>query len=159
MDLFPGIYEQVINEYLQSKLSSLRPDQKPFKDTIKHYDPQAILSRYIRTITENALRTAEDKNRSLADQIAICNGVISHLADKIGEDRLHQCKITEDAELLLAILDPDQSTALNLQSNKEKSHPLPIRLTGLGKIGIDHIGDMKGVVGTGDDANIANIED
>jgi superfamily II DNA or RNA helicase len=116
MDLFPGIYEQVINEYLQSKLSSLRPDQKPFKDTIKHYDPQAILSRYIRTITENALRTAEDKNRSLADQIAICNGVISHLADKIDEKSLHQCKITGDAELLLAILDQDQSTALNPQT-------------------------------------------
>lgn len=116
MDFFPGIYEQVINEYLQSKLSSLRPDQKPFKDTIKHYDPQAILSRYIRTITENALRTAEDKNRSLADQIAICNGVISHLADKIDEKSLHQCKITGDAELLLAILDQDQSTALNPQT-------------------------------------------
>ncbi|TAJ45558.1 DUF3427 domain-containing protein [Methanofollis fontis] len=116
MELFPGIYEQLINEYLQSKLSSLRTDQRWYTDTIGHYDPQSILSRYIHTIVEDALRTADEKHRSLADQIAICNGIVAHLADVIGDDHLHHCKITDDAELLLAILDPDLSTTLDQQT-------------------------------------------
>jgi len=34
-----------------------------------------------------------------------------------------------------------------------------VMLAGLGDGGIDHIGDLKGVVGTGDDAEMADGED
>ncbi|MDG6257412.1 MAG: DUF3427 domain-containing protein [Methanomicrobiaceae archaeon] len=113
MDLVPGIYEQLINEYIQSKLSSLESDKKIDKKSIAHYDPQKILSRYIYKIVENTLRTAEDKNWSLENQISICNQIIAQLADEMNDSTLHQCKITKDAEMLLAILKNEPITSLN----------------------------------------------
>ena len=113
MDLVPGIYEQLINEYIQSKLSSLESDTIIDKKAIKHYDPQKILSRYIYKIVENTLRTAEDKNWSLEEQISMCNQIIAHLADEIHDTTLHKCTITKDAEILLAILKHEPFSSIN----------------------------------------------
>lgn len=112
MDLIPGVYEQIINEYIHSKLSSFE-DEKIDKTAITHFDPQKILSQYIYKIVENTLRTAEDKNWSLEDQISMCNRIVVHLADEINESALHQCTITKDAEILLAILKNGPFTSLN----------------------------------------------
>ena len=105
MELFPGIYEQVINEYLLAKLNSLESGKSFSKGTIARYDTDAILSRYIKEIIGNVLRSSKEQNHSIEEQIAICNRLIEHLACDIGDSNLHACKIADDAEILLEVLD------------------------------------------------------
>jgi len=116
MDLIPGIYEQLINEYLQLKLSSAEPNLTSYKEKISNYDPQAVLSRYLYKLLENTLRNAEDKKIPLDKQIEICNNIISQIASDIDDDLINQCKITKDAELLLAIIEKEQSGLLKKET-------------------------------------------
>lgn len=112
MEVISGIYEQLINEYFNSHISLLNNEGKSaYKDTIIHYDPQAILSRYLHTILLKALQTADERSVPLENQVVLCNEIIQHIACTIKDPTLKQCKITDDAEILLAIMKNDRHIA------------------------------------------------
>jgi|GEM_PF-6330118 hypothetical protein len=60
MELFPGIYEQVISEYLASKLSGPEREGRVLKDPLARFDPQNVLTRHIAKILRNALLSADE---------------------------------------------------------------------------------------------------
>lgn len=112
MEFVPGIYEQLINEYFASHLQSLDNEGKSaYIDTITHYDPQAILSQYLHTILLKALQTADERSVPLENQVVLCNEIIQHIACAIKDPTLEACKITGDAEILLAILKKNRHIA------------------------------------------------
>lgn len=100
----PGIYEQLIHEYLSSKLDLLDRDRIEIETgKIEKYDPQMVLSRYLHTLILKMLRIAEEKHTSLDKQILICNEIIQLVSSQLNYPDGELCRITRDAELLLAI--------------------------------------------------------
>ncbi|MCM2465439.1 DEAD/DEAH box helicase [Methanoculleus oceani] len=109
MELFPGIYEQVISEYLASKLSDPEREGRVLKDPLARFDPQNVLARHIAKILRNALLSADERRIPLAEQVRICNRLIGHLAAELQDKALERCAITPDAEVLLALAERNPS--------------------------------------------------
>ncbi len=106
----PGIYEQLIHEYLSSKLNLLDRDRIDIqKEKLEKYDPQVILSRYLHSLILKMLRIADEKHTSLDKQILICNEIIQLVSSQMDFAPAELCKITRDAELLLAIKEREQT--------------------------------------------------
>jgi HKD family nuclease len=104
-----GIYEQLIHEYLSSKLKLLDKDKIEIeKGKIEKYDPQVILSRYLHTLILKMLRIADEKHTTLDKQILICNEIIQLISSQMDFALGELCTITRDAELLLAIQEREQ---------------------------------------------------
>lgn len=114
MELFPGIYEQVISEYLASKLSGPEGEGRVFKDPLARFDPQTVLSRYLSKILRTALISADEAGASIEEQVLICNRLIEHLGSELRDRTLEQCKITPEAKVLLALVDRDHLPALKV---------------------------------------------
>lgn len=109
MELFPGIYEQVISEYLASKLSGPEREGRVLKDPLARFDPQNVLTRHIAKILRNALLSADERHMPLAEQVRICNRLIGHIAAELRDETLGRCAITPDAEVLLALAERNPS--------------------------------------------------
>ena len=113
MELLPGIYEQVISQYLASKLSGPEREGRVLKDPLARFDPQNVLARHIAKILRGALLSADERHLPLAEQVRICNRLIGHLAAELHDETLERCAITPDAEILLALAERNPS-ALNI---------------------------------------------
>ncbi|MDD3622315.1 MAG: DUF3427 domain-containing protein [Methanofollis sp.] len=112
MEFTTGIYEQLINEYFISEIESLNKEGKSaYKDAITHYDPQAILSRYLHQIILKALHTADERSIPVDQQVVVCNEIIHHLACATKDPTLEKCKITREAEILFAIIENEHRIA------------------------------------------------
>jgi len=114
MELHSGIYEQVINEYLLIKLSALAAGSVITKDSVTHYDPEAILTHYLSKIIRNILQASEEKHHSLEKQILICNSIINHLAETTANPAIENCRITKEAEILLSLIENKNGSVLAL---------------------------------------------
>ncbi|KLK89107.1 helicase [Methanoculleus sediminis] len=114
MELSPGIYEQVISEYLASKLSGPEKEGRVFKDPLARFDPQTVLSRYLGKIIRTALLTADEAGASLEEQVLICNRLIERLGAELRDKTLEQCKITPEAKVLLALVECNHLSALKV---------------------------------------------
>ena len=112
MDLLPGIYEEIISEYLASRLAGPEKEGRVLKDPLRKFDPQITLVQYISRILRKALQSADDQKVSLEEQIQICNHLIERLADKLKDPALTRCMITSDAEVLLALMERSNLPAL-----------------------------------------------
>lgn len=114
MEPSPGIYEQVISEYLASKLSGPEKEGRVFKDPLARFDPQTVLSRYLAKILRTALQSADEAGASLEEQVLICNRLIEHLGTELRDKTLERCKITPEAKVLLALVERNRLSALNI---------------------------------------------
>ncbi|MDD4253069.1 MAG: DUF3427 domain-containing protein [Methanoculleus horonobensis] len=114
MELSPGIYEQVISEYLASKLSSPEKEGRVFKDPLARFDPQTVLSRHLAKVIRTALLSADEEGASLEEQVMICNRLIEHLGAELQDKTLELCKITPEAKVLLALVERNRLSALNI---------------------------------------------
>jgi len=112
MELLPGIYEQIISEYLASKLTAPGKEGRVTKDPLAHFDPQIVLSRYFSRILRTALQSADEQHVPLEEQVRICNRLLEHLAGELKDPTLERCTITPDAEVLLAIAERGNFSAL-----------------------------------------------
>ena len=50
MELLPGIYEEIISEYLASRLAGPETEGRIFKGPLRRFDPQITLARYVSRI-------------------------------------------------------------------------------------------------------------
>ncbi len=114
MELLPGIYEQIISEYLASKLSGPEKEGRVLKDPLARFDPQTVLSRYLAGILRKALLSTDEAGISLEEQVRICNRLIDHLGAELQDETLDLCKITPDAEVLLALAERSHLSALKV---------------------------------------------
>ncbi len=105
MDPAPGIYEQVISEYLASRLTAPEKEGRVLKDPLAHYDSGTVLARYLSKILRQALQSAGEKGISLDEQVRVCNQLIERLAGELHDPGLKRCAIKPDAEVLLALVE------------------------------------------------------
>ena len=112
MELLPGVYEELINEYLASRLVVPGREGRIRKDPLKKFDPPVLLSRYVSWILRAALQSAGDRKISLEEQVQACNHLIERLAGELKDPTLKQCMIVPGAEVLLALVEQGNSSAL-----------------------------------------------
>ncbi len=107
-NLSAGLYEQIVNFYLEKKLSKLGVNTNHItKEKLKKFDSSVLLSQYISPLLKRSLDLLQDsQDESIHEQIACCNEIIKLLATNTGEECLNHCKINDEAEVLLAIEDP-----------------------------------------------------
>jgi superfamily II DNA or RNA helicase len=103
-----GIYEEIINKKLKSKLESL--DGELFsieKEALDVEEARKLLSSYISSITRKALKYVRDNvtddKDALFRQIQTCNEIITVLSDRLDEEEFRTLKIDEQGEILTSI--------------------------------------------------------
>jgi hypothetical protein len=102
-----GIYENLITEELEGRLSDLNPDLI-HRQSLEPGEAHDTLARHIATLTRRALRSLSgDNGQTVARQVDLANLIATAIADAtpdaIGRDDL----IAASHEMLLAIVERD----------------------------------------------------
>ncbi|MBQ6439953.1 MAG: DUF3427 domain-containing protein [Mogibacterium sp.] len=108
--LYDGIYEQIINNKINSDLSKLdQSNYDIFKESLKADDARRALTIYISSVIQQGLRciresfnTEQDKEALMA-QIDLCNSIIAEIAKYTDETDFNDDKILEKGEILTAL--------------------------------------------------------
>jgi len=115
-----GIYEQVINKLIGQQLDSEALYIE--KEKIDEEEAAKILSRYMSEVIRKSLGYIKDKD-GLAGQIELCNNLISTTAEVTGNDVLRDMSVEKRAELLLALLDK-QNTIYGVDKTAKAPRPV-----------------------------------
>ena len=102
-----GLYEQVMNQYFQNMKSI---DQH--YDTIPIHDSAnipSLLAHYLVPVLKKSLTILDEKHEPLINQIERCNEIINQLSLWTGEEYLNNCQVTPEGEILLSVIDKEQS--------------------------------------------------
>lgn len=106
MGLAPGIYEQLINEYIAEKRNEPAADLSEYScESILKFDTTTLISLYLTRIFRKSFASLKESSDSVDLQIHTANALIETLAQKTGDASLNRCRIGEDGEVLLSIID------------------------------------------------------
>lgn len=98
-----GLYEQLINKMILSKLHDLDRGSYYIKETeIDKYDAARLLSQYLTEVIHSALNLISGEN-SIENQIELSNKIISLLRTELKEENFDQDLISAKAKILSAI--------------------------------------------------------
>ena len=105
MSLNNGFYESVINKLIDEEIHKLKHKKEYHIDTkqIDEEEGSSILSKYMSIVINKSLNRISNKDK-LNKQIEICNQIIKLLIDELELHEFNEFIITENAELLLAVL-------------------------------------------------------
>lgn len=105
MELKHGLYEQVINKIISERLNALETSNKLIhKENIDEEESSTVLSQYLYGVIKKTLSYINEEDK-LKKQIEISNKIIEFLKETTGDQNISEYLITEDAEMLLAVLD------------------------------------------------------
>ena len=103
MDLHPGLYEQVINNELNNKLSKINDNCKAIAPIDKYEYPD-VLSRYVASIIQKGLKNLSDSREDISVQIKLVNDIVKLIQKATNEDDFGNMIIDLEAKQLLALL-------------------------------------------------------
>ncbi|MEA5095686.1 MAG: hypothetical protein VB128_12095 [Sedimentibacter saalensis] len=118
MKLSKGIYESVINKNITDDMNAQGNSSYFHTKGIDKEEGSSVLSGYMAKVITKALSriTGEDK---LNVQIDVCNKIIKMLMEEIDIGDFDEFIISEDAKLLLAMLDKMDTTLIDDYTNKK----------------------------------------
>ncbi|MDF2504375.1 DEAD/DEAH box helicase [Clostridium sp.] len=118
MKLSKGIYESVINKNITDDMNALGNSNYFHTKSIDKEESSSVLSGYMSTVITKALSriTGEDK---LNVQIDVCNKIIKMLMEEIDISDFGEFIISDEARLLLAMLDKMDTTLIDDYTNKK----------------------------------------
>lgn len=98
-----GLYEQIINKLIASKLEELDRNQFYINEVVvDKYEAAKIFSQYLANILEHALNLKKGDNE-FENQIALCNKVIKVLRDEIPSQDFEENFLQDGGKILTAI--------------------------------------------------------
>ena len=102
-----GIYEQVINKELNSRLENTDVNSNMIikAEPIDSEEASKVLAKYLSVVIEKGLSNIKDNGKDLQSQIELCNRLIDIIADETGEQTLNELSVDKRAEQLLALID------------------------------------------------------
>lgn len=101
--LHPGLYEQIINIKLQSKLAEI-PQARKDTAPIDRAEASYVLSQYLTDIVQKGLDNVLDNGGDIAAQVALTNRIVILIQTSTQEADFAALSVTEQAEQLLALL-------------------------------------------------------
>jgi superfamily II DNA or RNA helicase len=126
--MFNGIYEQLINKLIESKLKTVDREQFFVKEsTIEKSEASKLLSQYLSEVINCALGLITDEN-SIEQQIEVSNKIILLLKDELKNIDFDDDLITINGTILNAIFSKLDSSVVNYEDHLKKITPFT-RLT------------------------------
>ena len=101
--LYPGLYEQVINQKLDSELSAIS-EARQSTAPIDRAEASKVLAQYVSEIVQQGLDNVADNGGDLSAQIALTNQIVSLIEDTTKEADFASMGVAQRAEQLLALL-------------------------------------------------------
>ena len=99
----PGLYEQVINNKLDSELS-LVPAARQSTAPIDQAEAAKVLSQYLTEVVQQGLDNVADNGGDIAAQIDLANRIVSVIHNATNEADFATMGVSQRAEQLLALL-------------------------------------------------------
>lgn len=101
--LFPGLYEQVINNKLDSELSEVAEARKSTAP-IDKAEASMVLSRYLSDVIQSGLDSVRDSGGGVPEQIELTNQIVALIRNRTKEEDFASMAVARRAEQLLALL-------------------------------------------------------
>lgn len=101
--LHPGLYEQVINQKLDSELSVI-PEACQSTAPIDKAEASKVLAQYLSEVVQKGLDNVVDNGGDLSAQIALTNQIVSLIQNTTKEADFAAMGVAQRAEQLLALL-------------------------------------------------------
>ena len=101
--LNPGLYEQVINQKLDSELSII-PEARQSTAPIDKAEASKVLAQYLSEVVQKGLDNVVDNGGDLSAQIALTNQIVSLIQNTTKEADFAAMGVAQRAEQLLALL-------------------------------------------------------
>ena len=101
--LHPGLYEQVINQKLDSELSAI-PEACRSTAPIDKAEVSKVLAQYLADVVQQGLDNVSDNGGDLSAQIALTNQIVDLIQNTTKEADFASMGVTQRAEQLLALL-------------------------------------------------------
>lgn len=121
--MFNGIYEQLINKLVASKLKTIDREQFYVKESIIEKSEAAkLLSQYLGEVINYALDTITNEN-SIEQQIDISNKIILILRDELQNIDFEHDLIAINGTILNAIFSKLDSNVINFDNHLKKITP------------------------------------
>ena len=118
MSLIYGFYENVINTLIDEEIHKLKNHKEYYidKKQIDEEEGSSILSKYMSIVINKSLNRISGKDK-LNKQIEICNQIIKLLVDELELHDFNEFIISENAELLLAVLNSIDNSLIEKNKN------------------------------------------
>lgn len=115
--LSDGLYEQVINNKLDTELSECT-DKLSTTASIDKAEASKVLSKYLTEVVEKGLDNIIDNGGDISSQVELVNKIVSVIKDETRESDFSEMSVAERAEQLLSLFDKKNSLlALNENAN------------------------------------------
>ena len=147
MSLKPGIYEQIVNEETEEKLSGISKDNKKL-EKIDSGTSSIVLSQYVKDVVRKAL----EKTDNLDKQVKLANEIIDMVSDKVRTEDLKEKKISTDGNTLLEVKDPVSKLVVNSKNRPATSLTHSYLFTG--DVDMPLINELKREIATSDSVDM-----
>lgn len=120
--LHPGLYEQVINNTLNSELSEV-PEVRKFTAPIDTAEASKVLAQYLTDVVQKGLENVQDNGGGIEAQIQLANEIVSTIQTTTHEPNFALLGVDQRAEQLLALLRDNDPRLAAGKSAKEMVRP------------------------------------
>ena len=120
--LYPGLYEQVINNALSSELSEI-PEARKSTAPIDTAEASKVLAQYLTDVVQKGLEDVQDNGGGLEAQIQLANQIVNTIQNTTQEADFASLGIDQRAEQLLALLRDNDPRLATGKSAKELERP------------------------------------
>ena len=123
--LYPGLYEQVINNALNSELAEI-PEARKSTAPIDTAEAAKVLAQYLADVVQKGLENVQD-NGGIEAQIQLANQIVTTIQNTTQEADFAALGVDQRAEQLLALLqqnDPRLATGKAQRTLTARRPPL-----------------------------------
>lgn len=120
--LHPGLYEQVINNTLNSELSEV-PEVRKSTAPIDTAEASKVLAQYLTGVVQKGLENVQDNGGGIEAQIQLANEIVSTIQTTTHEPNFALLGVDQRAEQLLALLRDNDPRLAAGKSAKEMVRP------------------------------------
>ena len=120
--LHPGLYEQVINNALNSELSEI-PEVRKSIAPIDTAEASKVLAQYLTDVVQKGLENVQDNGGGIEAQIQLANQIVNTIQTTTKEADFASLGVDQRAEQLLALLRDNDPHLATGKSAKEMVRP------------------------------------
>ena len=120
--LYPGLYEQVINNALNRELSEV-PETRKSTAPIDTAEASKVLAQYLTEVVQKGLDNVQDNGGGIEAQIALANQIVSTIQTTTKEPDFAALGVDQRAEQLLALLQQNDPRLATGKSAKDLDRP------------------------------------
>ena len=120
--LYPGLYEQVINNALNSELAEI-PEARKSTAPIDTAEAAKVLAQYLTDVVQKGLENVQDNGGGIEAQIQLANQIINTIQTTTEEADFAALGVDQRAEQLLALLQQNDPRLATGKSAKDLDRP------------------------------------